>query len=60
MCAYGQGKPRAPSFGRMGGAGGPGYDRVLGLTLELVPEKDPTALTPLPQGTELPVRRAVW
>ncbi|HEY2738359.1 MAG TPA: DUF4198 domain-containing protein [Thermoanaerobaculia bacterium] len=46
----------AKSYLAVGGAGGPGYDRVLALTLELVPEKDPTALTPLPQGTELPVR----
>ncbi|HEX3526099.1 MAG TPA: DUF4198 domain-containing protein [Thermoanaerobaculia bacterium] len=46
----------AKSYLAVGGAGGPGYDRVLGLTLELVPEKDPTALAPLPQGTELPVR----
>jgi len=46
----------AKSYLAVGGTGGPGYDRVLGLTLELVPEKDPTALTPLPQGTELPVR----
>jgi len=46
----------AKSFLAVGGAGGPGYDRVLGLTLELVPEKDPTALAPLPQGIELPVR----
>jgi uncharacterized GH25 family protein len=46
----------AKSFLAVGGTGGPGYDRVLGLTLELVPEKDPTALSPLPQGTELPVR----
>lgn len=43
----------AKSFLAVGGTGGPGYDRVLGLTLELVPEKDPTALTP---GAELPVR----
>jgi len=43
----------AKSYLAVGGAGGPGYDRVLGLTLELVPEKDPTALPP---GAELPVR----
>ncbi len=43
----------AKSYLAVGGAGGPGYDRVLGLTLELVPEKDPTALT---TGAELPVR----
>ena len=39
--------------GRRGGKGGAGYDRVLGLTLELIPEKDPTGLT---SGMELPVR----
>jgi len=43
----------AKSYLAVGGAGGPGYDRVLGLTLELVPEKDPTALA---DGAELPVR----
>ena len=43
----------AKSYLAVGGAGGPGYDRVLGLTLELVPEKDPTALT---AGADLPVR----
>ena len=43
----------AKSYLAVGGAGGPGYDRVLGLTLELVPEKDPTALA---AGSELPVR----
>jgi uncharacterized GH25 family protein len=38
----------------VGGAGtGAGFDRVLGLALELVPEKDPTALG---AGGELPVR----
>jgi len=38
------------------GAGGAGFDRVLGLTLELVPEKDPTALRPAAGGADLPVR----
>jgi len=33
--------------------GGSGFDRVLGFTLELVPEKNPYALRP---GEELPVR----
>jgi uncharacterized GH25 family protein len=36
-----------------GVGGGVGFDRVLGLTLELVPEKDPTTLS---AGGELPVR----
>jgi uncharacterized GH25 family protein len=36
-----------------GGSGTTGFDRVLGLTLELVPEKDPYAMT---GGGELPVR----
>lgn len=35
------------------GSGGEGHDRRLGLTLELVPEKNPYALGP---GVELPVR----
>jgi uncharacterized GH25 family protein len=43
----------AKSFLAVGGTGGPGYDRVLGLTLELVPEKDPSGLQP---GADLPVR----
>jgi uncharacterized GH25 family protein len=43
----------AKSFLDVGGKGGTGYDRVLGLTLELIPEKDPTSLT---SGAELPVR----
>jgi len=38
---------------KRGGKSGAGYDRVLGLTLELIPEKDPTGLT---SGAELPVR----
>jgi uncharacterized GH25 family protein len=33
--------------------GGPGFDTVLGLTLELIPEADPTKLKP---GGELPLR----
>lgn len=37
----------------VGGTGGAGYDRVLGLTLELVPELDPSGV---PAGGELPVR----
>jgi uncharacterized GH25 family protein len=36
-----------------GAGGGAGFDRVLGLALELVPEKDPTTLG---AGGELPVR----
>jgi uncharacterized GH25 family protein len=43
----------AKSYLDVGGVGGAGYDRVLGLTLELVPEKDPTAVA---SGAELPVR----
>jgi uncharacterized GH25 family protein len=43
----------AKSFLAVGGTSGPGYDRVLGLTLELVPEKDPSSLPP---GGDLPVR----
>lgn len=43
----------AKAFLAVGGKGGAGYDRVLGLTLELIPEKDPTALA---SGAELPVR----
>jgi uncharacterized GH25 family protein len=38
---------------RVGGGPGVGYDRALGLQLELVPEADPTALA---VGAELPVR----
>jgi uncharacterized GH25 family protein len=46
----------AKTFLDVGGAGGksgPGFDRVLGLTLELIPEKAPSSLT---AGSELPVR----
>jgi uncharacterized GH25 family protein len=43
----------AKAYLAVGGTTGPGYDRVLGLTLELVPEKDPGALA---AGSELPVR----
>jgi uncharacterized GH25 family protein len=43
----------AKTFLDVGGKSGAGFDRVLGLTLELIPEKDPTALT---TGMELPVR----
>jgi uncharacterized GH25 family protein len=43
----------AKAYLAVGGVGGPGYDRVLGLTLELVSEKDPTALA---GSSELPVR----
>jgi uncharacterized GH25 family protein len=50
----------AKAYLAVGGVGGvssgSGFDRVLGLTLELVPEKDPTTLRPTPAGTELPVR----
>src|SRR5262249_46253845 len=42
----------AKSYLAVGGTGGPGFDQVLGLTLELVPEKDPTALA---AGSEMPV-----
>jgi len=38
---------------RAGGGPGAGYDRVLGFTLELIPERDPYALTP---HEGLPVR----
>jgi uncharacterized GH25 family protein len=38
---------------RAGGGGKTGFDRSLGFTLELVPERDPYALGP---GRELPVR----
>ena len=41
----------AKAFLDVGGKGGPGYDRVLGLTLELVPEKDPTAPRPPAPGS---------
>jgi uncharacterized GH25 family protein len=41
------------SVGDIGGKGGTGYDRVLGLELELVAEKNPYALKP---GEELPLR----
>lgn len=43
----------AKSLIEAGGTGAAGYDRVLGLTLELVPEKNPYALK---SGDELPVR----
>jgi uncharacterized GH25 family protein len=43
----------AKSLVQAGGSGTTGYDRVLGLTLELVPEKNPYALKP---GDALPVR----
>lgn len=43
----------AKSLIAIGDAGGAGHDRVLGLALELVPEKNPAALAP---GEELPVR----
>lgn len=46
----------AKAYLKVGGTSGPGYDRVLGLTLELVPEKDPTALVPAASGSDLPVR----
>jgi uncharacterized GH25 family protein len=42
----------AKSLVRAGGAGSDGFDRPLGLALELVPERDPYAL----HGEELPVR----
>jgi uncharacterized GH25 family protein len=43
----------AKSFIAVGGDAGFGYDRVLGLKLELVPERNPYTLAP---GEELPVR----
>jgi uncharacterized GH25 family protein len=43
----------AKTFLNVGGKSGAGYGRVLGLTLELIPEKDPTGLK---AGAELPVR----
>ena len=43
----------AKSLIAAGGSGTTGYDRVLGLTLELVPEKNPYAMK---GGDELPVR----
>jgi uncharacterized GH25 family protein len=43
----------AKSLVEAGGSGSAGYDRILGLTLELVPEKDPYAMK---AGDELPVR----
>jgi len=43
----------AKSLVQAGGSGGTGYDRVLGLTLEIVPEKNPYAMK---AGDELPVR----
>lgn len=43
----------AKSLITVGDAGGAGHDRVLGLALELVPEKNPLALK---RGEELPVR----
>jgi uncharacterized GH25 family protein len=43
----------AKSLIAVGGDAGTGYDRVLGLTLELVPERNPYALAP---GQELLVR----
>jgi uncharacterized GH25 family protein len=48
----------AKAFLNVGGEGadGAGFDRVLGLTLELIPEKDPTKLRTAPGGAELPVR----
>jgi len=39
--------------GKSGGKSSPGFDRALGLSLELIPEKDPTGLA---AGAELPVR----
>lgn len=43
----------AKSLIAAGGSGATGYDRVLGLTMELVPEKNPYAMK---GGDELPVR----
>jgi uncharacterized GH25 family protein len=43
----------AKSLVEVAGDPGSGYDRVLGLTLELIPEKNPYTLAP---GQELPVR----
>ena len=57
------GKPSRERFSRAakalvqaGGEGSAGFDRVLGLPLEIVPEKNPYGLKP---GEELPVR-LVW
>jgi uncharacterized GH25 family protein len=54
------GKPSRELFSRaakalvqVGGAGSAGFDRLLGLALELVPERNPYALR---SGEELPVR----
>jgi uncharacterized GH25 family protein len=43
----------AKSLIAVGDGSGPGYDKVLGLELELVPERNPYALKP---GEELPLR----
>ena len=43
----------AKSLVRAGGSGDSGFDRVLGLTLEIVPEKNPYAMA---GGGDLPVR----
>lgn len=43
----------AKSLVQVGAAGGQGFDRILGLTLEIVPEADPYSL---PVGGSLPVR----
>ena len=43
----------AKALVKVGGAGSAGFDRPLGLALELVPEKDPYALR---RGEDLPVR----
>ena len=40
----------------VGGKAGPGYDRLVGLPLELVPERDPAALAPGKDSEELPLR----
>ena len=54
------GRPTAEVFSRcakalvrVGGGAGAGFDRAVGLPLELIPEKDPTALT---AGGDLPLR----
>src|SRR5258708_10138347 len=47
----------AKSLIAVGGDAGSGHDRVLGLTLELVPETNPYMLS---VGQELPVRPATW
>lgn len=46
----------AKSLLRVGDAPAEGFDRLAGLPCEIVPEVDPTALTPGETGAELPLR----